>query len=181
MDDSSWGYILKPYPNTSADTNVGFWFAALTQPNLGCRVCGPSPDGKDQFSSLQWWAGVFSKTCLHFPSPSLSWCPTTSRLLTVSLLSNYGLGFSNFTESDKRRVNLGVAPDPQLSQWRGAGWIQHGERLNIKSALSLAGNGHRGILKYCVSRQFWQKAFNRLKGCSTWFIIKGINVKAMIR
>ena len=52
MDDSSWGYILKLYPNASADTNVGF-FAALTQSELGCGMCGPSPSGKDQFSSPQ--------------------------------------------------------------------------------------------------------------------------------
>lgn len=52
MDDSSWGCILKLCPNVSADTNVGF-FAALTQPELGCGTCGPSPSGKDQFSSPQ--------------------------------------------------------------------------------------------------------------------------------
>lgn len=42
------GVYFKTTSNTSADTNVGF-FAALTQPNLGCGVCGPSPNGKDQF------------------------------------------------------------------------------------------------------------------------------------
>lgn len=51
-DDSSRGYILKLYPNAAADTNVKF-FAALTQPELGCAMCGPSPSGKDQFSSPQ--------------------------------------------------------------------------------------------------------------------------------
>lgn len=90
-------------------------FAALMEQTLGCRVYGPSPNARTNFPACSGTEtkGDLNKTRLHFCRPHVSWCPVPSRLPLISLLSNYALGFSNFTESNK---SLDVAPAPQPSQ-----------------------------------------------------------------